>query len=316
MIDLLCDRAASVGRGPVTLDFIEICDRLGCDVAAPVTPHAVTMSCDAPADIPPGTVTRDVAPPFETRRVTLGPVLSLFPGIDILGRGFENRGFCIVRGPDLLWGGEIRRFHVPADVFPGIIGGSPCQDFSKARRAAPTGEGLELIDEFRRVVMEAAPDWFLLENVPQVPDIVIPGYAVQRFDLHASEVGLNQNRLRHFQYGNRAGLCLRLDRPARRSRDVDPCVVASNDRRTWADKCRLQGLPEDFDLPGMTRAGRHRAVGNGVPVQMAEFIALAIMSPVDPAVVRLCACGCGRPVDGKRRAALAACRQRLHRRDL
>lgn len=27
-------------------------------------------------------------------------VLSLFPGIDVLGLGFEHEGFVVVRGPD------------------------------------------------------------------------------------------------------------------------------------------------------------------------------------------------------------------------
>jgi hypothetical protein len=44
-------------------------------------------------------------------------VLSLFPGIDLLGRGFEAENFCVVRGPDILWGGDIRSFHVPAGRF-------------------------------------------------------------------------------------------------------------------------------------------------------------------------------------------------------
>lgn len=29
-------------------------------------------------------------------------VLSLFPGIGLLDRGFEDLGFCVVRGPDLI----------------------------------------------------------------------------------------------------------------------------------------------------------------------------------------------------------------------
>ena len=37
-------------------------------------------------------------------------VLSIFPGIDLLGRAFENEGFCVVRGPDLLWGGDIKNY--------------------------------------------------------------------------------------------------------------------------------------------------------------------------------------------------------------
>jgi DNA (cytosine-5)-methyltransferase 1 len=54
-------------------------------------------------------------------------VLSLFPGLDGLGLAFELEGFTVVRGPDVLWGGDIRRFSPPAGRFEGIIGGPPCQ---------------------------------------------------------------------------------------------------------------------------------------------------------------------------------------------
>ena len=49
-------------------------------------------------------------------------VLSVFPGIDLLGRAFEEMGFCVVRGPDVIWGGDIRTFHPPAGAFGGIPG--------------------------------------------------------------------------------------------------------------------------------------------------------------------------------------------------
>lgn len=57
-------------------------------------------------------------------------VLSLFPGIGLIDRAFEEQGFVVVRGPDVLWGGDIRNFHPPAGKFDGVIGGPPCQTFS------------------------------------------------------------------------------------------------------------------------------------------------------------------------------------------
>ena len=48
-------------------------------------------------------------------------VLSLYPGIGLLDRAFEDEGYMVVRGPDPLWGGDIRRFHVPAGAFAGVI---------------------------------------------------------------------------------------------------------------------------------------------------------------------------------------------------
>src|SRR4051812_46756528 len=97
-------------------------------------------------------------------------VLSLFPGIDLLGMGFEQVGFCVVRGPDLLWGGDVRHFDVPAGRFDGFIAGPPCQDFSGFRRSAPTGYGDEMLAHFRRLVTEGGPFWWLMENVARVPD--------------------------------------------------------------------------------------------------------------------------------------------------
>lgn len=242
-------------------------------------------------------------------------VLSVFPGIDMLGRGFESEGFCVVRGPDLIFGGDIREFHVPAGRFDGVIGGSPCPDFSKARRSAPTGEGLELLNEFCRVVLEARPVWWLLENVPACPDLVVSGYSHQRIDFDARDVGLKQRRLRHFQFGHREGLLLSLPRESARSSPGENTCTASEgtqtDRRTWAEFCQLQGLGPDFDLPSFTQSAKYRAVGNGVPPQMGAALARAILSPVSDA--RLCACGCARPVAGKATFAGAACRKRAER---
>lgn len=49
-------------------------------------------------------------------------VLSLFPGIGLLDIPFEESGFCVVRGPDLLFGGDIRKFNPPAGRFWNVEG--------------------------------------------------------------------------------------------------------------------------------------------------------------------------------------------------
>lgn len=36
-------------------------------------------------------------------------VLSLFPGADLLGMAFEQEGFCVVQGPDVIFGRDVRR---------------------------------------------------------------------------------------------------------------------------------------------------------------------------------------------------------------
>lgn len=246
-------------------------------------------------------------------------ILSLFPGIDLLGRGFEAEGFCVVRGPDLLFGGDVRGFHPPAGRFEGVIAGSPCQDFSRARRSPPTGEGLEMLAEFVRVVGEARPNWFLLENVPTVPTVHVAGYRCQRIDLDARDCGLQQRRLRHFQFGSAAGLVLVVPRRAWPSIEESQATCLATEgrrqrRRTWAEFCALQGLSPDFSLPGMTLAARYAAVGNGVAVPVARVVARAILGAVPWHAVRLCACGCGRALRARQVAATPACRKRLERR--
>jgi DNA (cytosine-5)-methyltransferase 1 len=246
-------------------------------------------------------------------------VLSVFPGIDLFGRGFESAGFTVVRGPDPLFGSKIETFSPPADVYEGIIGGSPCQDFSQSRRAPPTGNGLRLIDEFLRVVVEASPDWFVLENVPRVPSINVFGYRMQRFNLTAAECGGRQRRLRTFQFGCRdSSNALVLDRCDSPSGHIEPCCMASEGnrtgRRSWADFCELQGLPRDFELPGLTIEARYRAVGNGVPVYMARVVAIAIKRRHVTPSARVCICHCGRQVYGDAMHATPACRKRMERR--
>ena len=264
-----------------------------------LSPENVTnRHCDAAAKTRPRTDT----------------VVSLFPGIDMMGKGFELAGFCVVRGPDPIFGGDIRAFIPPRGVFAGVIGGPPCQDFSKKRRTPPTGYGKKMLNEFMRVVFVAQPEWWLMENVPEVPDVRIPGYSWQRLDLRANEFGLKQNRLRHFQYGRRDRASLILPRFVT-NKATEPCCLASegekSTRRSWADFCELQGLPRDFTLPGFTQSGKYRAVGNGVPIPMAYALAMAIKNPVEGTP---CACGCGRPVTGKASYANAACRKREQRR--
>lgn len=246
-----------------------------------------------------------------------GLVLSLFPGIDLFGRAFAAEGFCVVRGPDLLFGQDVREFHAAPGHFVGVIGGSPCQDFSRARRSAPSGEGDATIAEFRRVVTEARPEWFCLENVQGVPHLDVEGYAVQMLNVTAAECGGRQNRRRVFQFGSRDGTCLVMPRTVTRAAKLEPCCLASEgkntERRSWADFCELQGLPRTFELPGWSLAAKYRAVGNGVPLMMGKAIARAVNVRRLLVGTPTCVCGCGRPVDGNATQAGPTCRKRMQR---
>ena len=245
-------------------------------------------------------------------------VLSLFPGVGLLDMAFEQSGLCVVRGPDLIFGGDIRKFNAPAGHFTGIIGGPPCQNFSRANRNKDFNAGMELVNEYLRVVRDAEPEWFLMENVAGSPDVTMPGYVTQRFTLDASHVGSEQHRLRKFHFGHRPGtreLVIKRDW----SCHSEPTCMASEGkrvgRRAWARFCELQGLPSGYDLPGFTVMEKYRAVGNGVPLPMGLALAQAIVARdrnVTPH--RVCECGCGQFVTGRARLAGEACRKREQRR--
>lgn len=143
-------------------------------------------------------------------------VLSLFPGADLLGRAFELEApqFCLVRGPDKVWGGNVKGWHVPAGVFAGVIGGPPCQFASRfqhlvrmnreKRRAQGRGgydEAENLIPEFERIVAEAQPRWFLMENVPKAPVPRVPGYVTASQLVADVWVGGETRRQRRFTFG-------------------------------------------------------------------------------------------------------------------
>lgn len=133
-------------------------------------------------------------------------ILELFPGLSLFGRAFEEQGACVVRGPDRLWGGEIATFTAPAGVFDGLIGGPPCQRWSALSRLVKAVHGPEaladdLIPEFCRVVREAQPRWFVMENVPEAPEPTIAGYHIGSQILDNRNLGERQRRVRRFTFG-------------------------------------------------------------------------------------------------------------------
>lgn len=227
-------------------------------------------------------------------------VLSLFPGIGLLDMAFEQEGFCVVRGPDLLWGGDIHAFHPPAGKFDGVIGGPPCQAFSRlvfmvranGHRVAPN-----LIPEFTRVVHEAAPAWWLMENVPDAP---APELADLKDSvlLRDSDCGGLTSRLRRFTFG---GMWLDFSHlPSRQpqfkavtrdAREVPVAIRGSGKRKnqtggtaphegpalSLGEMLRRQGFPKDMlDGCPLTASGARGAVGNGVPLSMGRVVAKAV----------------------------------------
>lgn len=236
-------------------------------------------------------------------------VLSVFPGIGLLDRAFEQEGFCIVRGPDVLWGGDIRCFHPPPGVFDGLIGGPPCQLFTILKRLVKNAGERQgnLIPEFTRVVNEARPRWFLMENVPGAPLPCPKGYIVTNLTLNNRWLGEPQERTRRFSFGSAdGGHSLLVDVALFESLDYRQAVTSSlrrvpvalggsgrvkrslradgkrpgpdqGPRASLAEMCVAQGLPATFlaDSP-FTLEGKRKAIGNGVPLPMGLAVARAV----------------------------------------
>lgn len=239
-------------------------------------------------------------------------VLSLFPGIGLLDMAFEEEGFCVVRGPDVIWGGDIRTFHPPAGVFDGVIGGPPCQTFSRlaimTRSNGHEPKFGNLIPEFERCVAEAAPTWFLMENVPDAPRPEVAGYKVSTHKLNNRYFGAEQNRVRNISLGTQDGRSLVVDVAlfeapyaaavtssdgggVMRGRRAGPPVAVTGGHGgapkrgiyvySLEDACELQGLPRDFTehMP-FVKEGKLKAVANGVPLPMGRAIARAVKRAV------------------------------------
>lgn len=219
-------------------------------------------------------------------------VLSLFPGIGLLDMAFEEEGFCVVRGPDLLWGGDVHRFHPPAGRFVGVIGGPPCQRFSGLANLARS-RGVEfpnLIPEFERCVAEAEPQWWVMENVIAAPAPVVPGYCVHAQKVDNRWFGEEQHRERRISFGTREGTPLHLQFASLESPRWAAAVTSAHAgkrrvrakgdiaRYSTAEALRLQGLPEDFFDPAcpLTAQGKLKVVAQGVPLPMGRAIARAV----------------------------------------
>lgn len=148
---------------------------------------------------------------------SLAPLtLGLFSGIGFLDRCFEDAGFCVVRGPDLLWGHDIRGWH-PVPGFAGVIAGVPCQHWSPLAHMVRHVHGEaavapDLFPELERVVAEAGPLWFLTECAKDSPVPRVPGYEVTTVVLDnrwiGDGIGQVQRRRRRFCFGTRTGAAI------------------------------------------------------------------------------------------------------------
>lgn len=221
-------------------------------------------------------------------------ICSTFPGIGLFDEAFEQEGWCVVRGPDLLWGGDVRRFHPPADRFNGIIGGPPCQSWSKMGNTnkARWGDDCvmpDMIPEFERVVSEGRPDWFVMENVPDAPIPVVAQYHVHAELVCDDWFGGITARPRRISFGCRdaakiAGWKHALHRQQVLAPPNPEAVILSTGQRgnggaraSIDEMARTQGFDASrFEHSPFSVTELRRAIANGVPLAMGRAIARAV----------------------------------------
>lgn len=228
-------------------------------------------------------------------------VLSLFPGIGLLDIAFEEAGFCVVRGPDLLWGGDVQRFEPPAGKFDGIIGGPPCQfasEMSRFNAAKGVEPAANLIPEFERCVSLARPEWWVMENVVLAPSPFVAGYQQTQTVLRDVWCGGETMRQRRFTFGSRRSLKFDVETLALHRADPEVAITSgaraghvvrviagkprkcstAGPRMKVQEMARRQGLPEAFfgERSPFTAAAQRKMIGNGVPLAMGRAVAAAI----------------------------------------
>ena len=135
-----------------------------------------------------------------------------------------------------------------------------------------------------------------MENVPAAPAPVVYGYVPTGRLVKDVQVGGDTSRVRRFTFGCPAGNReFHVVGPALHATYAEPAVTSSpvptpvrqvkggalkstagKPPRSFAEACRLQGLPDGFDLPGFTMTAKHQAVGNGVPLAMGRAVARAV----------------------------------------
>lgn len=204
--------------------------------------------------------------------------IDLYCGAGLLSAGLQRAGLVPVLGVDLdpvalssyadnfpdalVWSKDVREIgSLPrADV---IVGGPPCQPFSKANRSRSSSPDLSHIDAFVRLATSSKARWVLMEEVPDVRDH-LEGVFPRMELIDCSSMGSRNHRPRLF-----AG-----DFPdpiPGRSPVEDPApTVMASDSSTPIDVMQdLQGVPGWMVFHGTDEEVR-RQVGNGVPIPVGE----------------------------------------------
>jgi len=132
-----------------------------------------------------------------------------------------------------------------------VIGGPPCQGFSPLNRDAVGMERRDLWKEYLRALRQAAPDAFVMENVPELltsPEYVdfkikaSRDFEVDERVLNAADFGVPQRRRRAIVIGVKKGSTVQWPRPTHKDPASTP--EPNDDRKPWETfRNAVEGLP-------------------------------------------------------------------------
>lgn len=191
----------------------------------------------------------------------------IYSGVGGMGMGFEAAGIRVSGGVDAWdrvgyvraangmeyrwadasdlteFGAELERNNV--DI---IIGGPPCQDFSKGGKRRP-GQNAAFTRSYALLIATARPQWFVYENVTEAAESreyydarkiwIDAGYGLTELFLDASRYGVPQERWRLVTIGRRGEAYQFLEDPIRK--------LASKEQRTVRSILDLRD-PDDARL--------------------------------------------------------------------
>jgi len=199
---------------------------------------------------------------------------------------------------DSVWGGD----------FDLLVGGSPCQDLSiaKKNRQGLAGSRSGLFFKYVTILKELKPRYFLFENVASMSkenqNIISEELGVQPIMIN-SDIFVQQNRKRlywtnipvdnlpkrpdwqgdfyqwrrnHFRK-NKSGVCPTLTaNMGTGGHNVPLKSENKDDKLTVNECCRLQGFP-DFFVDSISKSQGYKALGNSFTVPVIEHILKTIL---------------------------------------
>ena len=218
-------------------------------------------------------------------------ILSLFDGISIAQQALKNIGTDV----EVYYASEIDKYAIqitqknfPDTIQVGsvvglnnsqftdidlLIGGSPCQDLSiaKKNREGLAGKSSGLFWEYVRILKEVKPKYFVLENVNSMPkeakQLITETLGVEPIMINAALVSA-QNRKRLFWVGKRVGdkyEKIEIPQPQDRGillRDVLEPKVDEKYYINVSDKYGLKGLCQEDEKAKSMTASMYKGYGN------------------------------------------------------